>query len=104
MSGFLNVNLLYTAITRTKEKIWIVCDKDSLDFATTRFLPQRFENLGQRLKEMRQEDEDILPNTKKKEIEIEDDQTVLTNDDIWDDFDMGDSDFCQDLIDYCNDY
>ena len=104
MSGFLNVNLLYTAITRTKEKIWIVCDKDSLDFATTRFLPHRFENLGQRLKEMRQDDEDILPNTKKKEIEIEDDQTVLTNDDIWDDYDIGDSDFCQDLLDYCNDY
>jgi len=53
---------------------------------------------------MRQDDEDILPNTKKKEIDIENDQTVLTNDDIWDDFDMGDSDFCQDLLDYCNDY
>ena len=100
MSGFLNVNLLYTAITRTKEKIWIVCDRDTLDFATIRFLPHRYENLASRLKEMKQEDEDIMPNTSKRVLEIEDDQTVLTNDDIWDaDFSVED-DMVQDMLDY----
>ena len=100
MSGFLNVNLLYTAITRTKEKIWIVCDRDTLDFATIRFLPHRYENLAARLKEMKQEDEAIMPNTAKKVLEIEDDQTVLTNDDIWDDELDIEDDMVQDMLDY----
>lgn len=99
MSGFLNVNLLYTAITRTKEKIWVVGDKDTLDFATIRYLPQRYENLGKRLKEMKQEDESIMSNTAKRVLEIEDDQTVLTNDDIWEeDFDV--EDLPQEMLDY----
>ena len=100
MSGFLNVNLLYTAITRTKEKIWIVCDRDTLDFATIRFLPHRYENLAARLKEMKQEDEAIMPNTAKRVLEIEDDQTVLTNDDIWDDELDIEDDMVQDMLDY----
>ena len=98
MSGFLNVNLLYTAITRTKEKIWIVCDRDTLDFATIRYLPHRYEKLGDRLKEMKQEDETIMPNTRKKEIELEHDEVVLTNDDIWEDWD--EDNLPQEMMDY----
>ena len=98
MSGFLNVNLLYTAITRTKEKIWIVFDRDTLDFATIRYLPQRYEKLGDRLREMKQEDESIMPNTRKKEIELEHDEVVLTNDDIWDDWD--EDNLPQEMMDY----
>ena len=98
MSGFLNINLLYTGITRAKEKIWIVCDKDSLDLATIKYLPCRYERLAFKLKEMKQQDEDIVKNTKKKKIEIEDIETVETNDDIWD-YDM-DDDVPQAILDY----
>ena len=42
-TGFININLLYTAITRTKEKIWLICDKNSLDLATTKKIPCRYE-------------------------------------------------------------
>lgn len=99
-SGFININLLYTAITRTKEKIWLVGDKASIDYATTKLLPQRYEKLSERLAEMRMDDEDILSNTKKKKIEIEDSETVITGDDIWDyDYDEG---MPQEMIDYYN--
>ena len=98
MSGFLNINLLYTGITRAKEKIWIICDKDSLDLATIKYLPYRYERLAFKLKEMRQEDENIVKNTKKKKIKIEDIETVETNDDIWD-YDM-DDDVPQAILDY----
>ena len=47
---------------------------------------------------MRQEDEEIIENTKKKKIEIESIDTVETNDDIWD-YDMED-DVPQAILDY----
>jgi hypothetical protein len=100
ISGFVNINLLYTAITRTKEKIWIVCDKESLDIATTRYLPYRYEKLDERLKEMRQSDEDILPNTQKKKIDLSEIDTVDTNDDIWDDYFEDDDYVPQEILDY----
>lgn len=84
ITGFVNINLLYTAITRTKEKIWIVCDRESLDLATTRYIPCRYEKLDERLKEMKQDDEVILPNTVKKKIELDEIDITDTNDDIWD--------------------
>ena len=84
ITGFVNINLLYTAITRTKEKIWIVCDRESLDLATTRYIPCRYEKLDERLKEMKQDDEVILPNTMKKKIELDEIDITDTNDDIWD--------------------
>jgi len=84
ITGFVNINLLYTAITRTKEKIWIVCDRESLDLATTRYIPCRYEKLDERLKEMKQDDEIILPNTMKKKIELDEIDITDTNDDIWD--------------------
>jgi hypothetical protein len=101
MSGFLNVNLLYTAITRTKEKIWIVCDRDTLDFATIRYLPARYEKLAERLREAKQEDETIITNTRKKILELEDEYTGLTNDDIWDS-DLDIDDLPQEMLDYYN--
>lgn len=59
-SSFVNVNLLYTGMTRTKEKIWMVGDLESLEESTTRYPPFRYEKLSERLQEMRQEDEAIL--------------------------------------------
>ena len=67
LTGFVNINLLYTAITRTKEKIWIVCDKESLDLATTKYLPHRYEKLSDRLRTMRQDDESIMTDVEKLE-------------------------------------
>lgn len=83
-TNFININLLYTAITRTKEKIWLVADKESLDLATTTLIPCRHEKLNERLKEMRMEDENILENTSKRKIEISEIDTAITNDDFWD--------------------
>ena len=91
-TNFININLLYTAITRTKEKIWMVCDKKTLDASTTKTIPYRYEKLSDRLKEMRMDDEDVLENTKKKSIVIENDLTTLTNDNIWD-YDFDDDDY-----------
>ena len=56
--------------------------------------------MAARLKEMKQEDEAIMPNTAKRVLEIEDDQTVLTNDDIWDDELDIEDDMVQDMLDY----
>lgn len=93
-TGFININLLYTAITRTKEKIWLICDKNSLDLATTKKIPCRYEKLDERLKEMKSADEDIMTNTKKHKIEIKDFNTTITNDFIWtNDYDFDDYDF-----------
>ena len=47
---------------------------------------------------MKQEDETIMPNTRKKEIELEHDEVVLTNDDIWDDWD--EDNLPQEMMDY----
>ena len=99
-SGFVNINLLYTGITRTKEKIWLVGDKKSIEYATTKLLPQRYEKLSERLEEMRMEDEDILEDTSKKKIEIVDEITTITSDDIWDcDYD---NEMPQEMMDYYN--
>ena len=46
---FININLLYTAITRTKTTLWIICDRNSLDIATTKKLTNKNENLSSRI-------------------------------------------------------
>lgn len=46
---FINVNMLYTAITRAKKRVWIVGEKNTIDLITTRRLPLRHETLGQKL-------------------------------------------------------
>jgi len=48
---FVTVNMLYTAITRAKKKVWIVSDISTLDQITTQTLPPRHETLGETLKE-----------------------------------------------------
>jgi len=44
--SFVTVNMLYTAITRAKKKVWIVSDLSTLDRITTQILPPRHELLG----------------------------------------------------------
>jgi exodeoxyribonuclease V alpha subunit len=46
---FVTLNMLYTAITRAKKKVWIVSDKSTLDVITTQKLPKRYEILGEKL-------------------------------------------------------
>jgi len=48
-STFLNINLLYTAITRTKSALWIVSDRETLEKATMTAQPHRFDMLSARL-------------------------------------------------------
>ena len=47
---FITINLLYTAITRAKEKIWIVGNKNTLDYATTNFDNCENSQLGTKIK------------------------------------------------------
>lgn len=48
-SGFLNINLLYTAITRTRRALWIVGSSFAVGMATCRVQGARYENLCCRL-------------------------------------------------------
>ena len=50
--SFVSVNMLYTAITRAKKKVWIVSNLSTLDIITTQTLPKRRETLSVRLKEL----------------------------------------------------
>ena len=92
LTNFLNINLLYTAITRTKKKIWIVTDRDTLDLASMRYLQKRYERLSERLKEMELPDETIITNKTKQEIFPDEFDVGITNDDIWDDDFVDDTD------------
>lgn len=54
-NNFLNINLLYTAITRAKQTLWIVCDKKVLIQAAMTPAPIRYDGLGYMLKASKDE-------------------------------------------------
>jgi ATP-dependent exoDNAse (exonuclease V) alpha subunit len=54
-NNFLNINLLYTAITRAKLTLWIVCDKKVLIQAAMTPSPIRYDGLGYMLKALKDE-------------------------------------------------
>lgn len=54
------INLLYTAITRAKMKVWLIVDPKVLAKITMRTLPKRHERLKERLISMRQSEEDEI--------------------------------------------
>jgi exodeoxyribonuclease V alpha subunit len=60
-SNFLNINLLYTAITRTKKSIWLVASKDTLERTSMTVQPSRFDGLSDMLRAMKNvSSEDVL--------------------------------------------
>lgn len=60
-TNFLNINLIYTAITRTKKTIWIVSSKSLLGKISQTSLPYKNDGLGERLRNMKNvEKEKIL--------------------------------------------
>lgn len=60
-NNFLNINLLYTAITRAKQTLWIVCDKNVLIQASKTPSPIRYDGLSYMLKALKNiEKEKIL--------------------------------------------
>ena len=59
-SNFININLLYTGITRTRRTIWIVGDMDTVELATTKTVPKRMDNLCKRLIDMKDDKVDGL--------------------------------------------
>lgn len=67
-SRFLNVNLLYTAITRTRRTIWVVGDRLVIQRATRQKQAYRFENLARRLRDLRNVELEkvLLPTTQAK--------------------------------------
>jgi exodeoxyribonuclease V alpha subunit len=59
--SFLNINLLYTSITRAKQTLWIVCDEPVLDRITITKSPVRYDGLSSMLLETKNsEREEIL--------------------------------------------
>ena len=52
-SNFINVNLLYTAITRAKEAVWILGSIPTIVQATCRIQPKRIDLLAKRLQSLR---------------------------------------------------
>lgn len=60
---FLNINLLYTGITRTKKACWIVGDENALMQATTRAQPRRYENLSARLLAVKDAEKEVKIHT-----------------------------------------
>lgn len=53
ISSFLNINLFYTGVTRTKRSIWLVGDAVTIAQSTCNKQPPRHEALGYRLKNLR---------------------------------------------------
>ena len=51
-STFVNVNMLYTAITRAKKTVWIVCDKKTLSNSCKNYLEYKCDRLSVRIAEL----------------------------------------------------
>lgn len=49
---FVKINMLYTAITRAKTRVWIVTDQGVLDVITTQTPDKRYETLGEKLRDI----------------------------------------------------
>lgn len=81
-SNFININLLYTGITRTRRSIWIVGDTDTIEAATTKTVPKRMDNLCKRLTDMKDNKVDaLLSEFQPKEIPSRK-EVEITSDDI----------------------
>jgi hypothetical protein len=62
--SFLNINLLYTGISRTKRTIWLVTSPKTLGKISMRKLPVRVDNLAARIAKLRDPElESIITNT-----------------------------------------
>lgn len=48
--GFLNKNLIYTGITRSKKRLWIIGDKETIKRGSVEKLPERYSRLTDRIK------------------------------------------------------
>ncbi len=62
-SNFLNLNLLYTAITRTRKTIWIACESETLSKISVTPLIHKIDGLSERLREMRVEEKERILET-----------------------------------------
>jgi RecD/TraA family predicted helicase len=59
-NNFLNINLLYTAITRAKQTLWVVCDKKTLAQASKTPSPIRYDGLGYMLKALKNNEKEKI--------------------------------------------
>ena len=73
-STFVNINLLYTAITRTKRAIWLIGRRDTINKVTITERPHRYDMLKVRLIEL---NKDIT----KFESQKEEEDNILVDDD-----------------------
>lgn len=48
-SQMVNINLLYTAITRARKNVWLIGDLNSINEATCRILPNSYDRLSQKI-------------------------------------------------------
>jgi hypothetical protein len=91
-SSFLNVNLLYTAITRASQKLYLVGSPETILSTTHQPLPFRFDAISSRLKEMGKPEFEIeiakIQAEQKYKAGITEDSTD-TMDDVYEDEDGG---------------
>jgi exodeoxyribonuclease V alpha subunit len=59
-SNFLNINLFYTAITRTKRSIWVIGNKTTLEKISMTDMPNRQDGLSVMLRAMKNEDSEKI--------------------------------------------
>lgn len=59
-TSFLNINLLYTAITRTKRSIWVVGNKTTLEKTSATDAPIRYDGLSSLLRGMKNEEHEKI--------------------------------------------
>lgn len=72
VSSFLNINLLYTAITRTKLACWLVGSRMVIEQATCKRPPHRYENLCLRLLQLQDKEKEkvLLPYTQEEQVTV----------------------------------
>jgi len=67
--GFLNRNLIYTAITRAKKAVWLIGDINALRTAAIQSAPYRCENLGERIRKL--DPIEIPPEPEQVQVQIQ---------------------------------
>jgi len=67
--GFLNRNLIYTAITRAKKAVWLIGDINALKAAAIQSTPYRCENLGERIRKL--DPIEIPPEPEQVQVQIQ---------------------------------
>lgn len=96
ISNFINVNRLYTAITRCKRCCWLIGDLTTINNATCKVQSIKYDLLGYRLKDLKnEENEKCLENLVGIEEEKKEEEENIDYD-----YDYDNNDFCPEDYDF----